>query len=62
MPIFFLNLKIVSSLSWNQDTKPLLNLETSLVRLKLIYGQDFFPANKILLQKLQSILIAQPLK
>ena len=33
-------LKIISTQSWSQDTKTLLHLSISLVRSKLIYGQD----------------------
>ena len=49
-------LKIVSTQSWCQDTKTLLHLSTSLVRSKLIYGQEVsFSAPNTLLKKLQSI-------
>ena len=49
-------LKIVSTQSWCQDTKTLLHLSVSLVRLKLIYSQEvYFSAPNTLLKKLQSI-------
>ena len=49
-------LKIVSTQSWSQDTKTLLHLSISLVRSKLIYGQEvYFSAPNTLLKKLQSI-------
>ena len=45
-----------STQSWCQDTKTLLHLHISLVRSKLIYGQDvYFCATNTLLEKLQSI-------
>ena len=48
--------KIVSTQSWSQDTKTLLHLSISLVRSKLIYGQEvYFSAPNTLLKKLQSI-------
>ena len=49
-------LKIVSTQSWSQHTKTLLHLSISLVRSKLIYGQEvYFSAPNTLLKKLQSI-------
>ena len=49
-------LKIVSTQSWCQDTKTLFHLSISLVRSKLIYGQEvYFSAPNTLLKKLQSI-------
>ena len=49
-------LKIDSTQSWSQDTKTLLYLSISLVRLKLIYGQEvYFSAPNTLLNKLQKI-------
>ena len=49
-------LKIVNTRSWSQDTKTLLHLSISLVRSKLIYGQEvYFSAPNTLLKKLQSI-------
>ena len=49
---FFLNI----TQSWSQDTKTLLYLSISLVRLKSIYGQEvYFSAPNTLLKKLQSI-------
>ena len=49
-------LKRVSTQSWSQDTKMLLHLCISLVRSKLIYGQEvYFSAPNTLLKKLQSI-------
>ena len=52
----FLYKKIVSTQSWSQDTKTLLHLSISLVRSKLIYGQEvYFSAPNTLLKKLQSI-------
>ena len=49
-------LKIVSTQSWSQDTKTLLHLSISLVRPKLIYGQEvYFSAPNTFLKKLQSI-------
>ena len=43
-------------LSWSQDTKTLINLAVSLVRSKLIHGQEvYFSATNTLLQKLQSL-------
>ena len=48
-------LKIVSTQFWSQDTKVLLHLSISLVRSKLIYGQEvYFSAPITLLKKLQS--------
>ena len=45
-----------STQSWCQDTKTLLHLYISLVRSKLIYGQEvYFLAPNTLLKKLQSI-------
>ena len=49
-------LKIVTSQPWGQDTKTLIHLSISLIRSKLIYGQEvYFSAPKCLLNKLQSI-------
>ena len=49
-------LNIVSTQSWSQDTKTLLRLSISLVRPKLIYGQEvYFSAPNTLLKKLQTI-------
>ena len=49
-------LKIISAQAWSQDTKTLLHLAVSLVRSKLIYGQEvYFSAAGYLLKKLQSI-------
>ena len=49
-------LKIVSTQSWCQDTKTLFHLSISLVRSKLIYGQEvYFSTSNTLLKKLQSI-------
>ena len=49
-------LKIVNTRSWSQDTKTLLHLSISLVRSKLIYGQEvYFSAPNTHLKKLQSI-------
>ena len=49
-------LKIISFQPWSQDTKTLIHLAISLVRSKLIYGQEvYFSASKTLLNKLQSI-------
>ena len=48
--------KIVSTQSWSQDTKTLLHLSISLVRLELIYGQEvYFSAPNTFLKKPQSI-------
>ena len=45
-----------SAQSWSQDIKTLLHLSISLVRSKLIYGQEvYFSAPNTLLKKLQSI-------
>jgi len=45
-----------STQSWSQDTKTLLHLSISLVRLKLIYSQEvYFSTPNTLLKKLQSI-------
>ena len=45
-----------STKSWSQDTKTLLHLSISLVRSKMIYGQEvYFSAPNTLLKKLQSI-------
>ena len=49
-------LKIVNTQSWSQDTKTLLHLSISLVRSKLVSGQEvYFSAQNTLLKKLQSI-------
>ena len=49
-------LKIVSHLPWGKDTKTLLHLATSLIRSKLIYGQEvYYTASKSYLQRVQSI-------
>ena len=49
-------LKIVSSQPWSQDQGTLLHLAISLIRSKLIYGQEvYFSASKTYLNKLQSI-------
>ena len=47
---------IIRTQSWSWDTKTLLHLSISLVRSKLIYGQEvYFYAPNTLLKKLQSI-------
>jgi ribonuclease HI len=49
-------LKIVSSQPWGQDIKTLLHLSISLVRSKLIYGQEvYYSAPKYLLTKIASL-------
>ena len=49
-------LKIVNTQSWCQNTKTLLHLSISLIRSKLIYGQEVsFSTLNTLLKKLQSI-------
>ena len=49
-------LKMISSQAWSQDTKTLIHLAQSLVRSKLIYGQEvYFSAADYLLKKLQSL-------
>ena len=49
-------LKVISGLSWGQHTPTLIHLALSLVRSKLIYGQEvYFSAPSYLLKKLQSI-------
>ena len=51
-----LNFLKISTQSWCQDTKTLLHLFISLVRSKLIYGQEvYFLAPNTLLKKLKSI-------
>ena len=51
-----LNFQRNGTQSSSQDTKTLLNLSISLVRSKLIYGQEvYFSAPNTLLKKLQSI-------
>ena len=49
-------LKIISAQSWGQDTETLIHLSVSLVRSKLIYGQEvYFSAPQTQLKRLQSI-------
>ena len=49
-------LKIISAQPWSQDTNTLIHLAISLIRSKLIYGQEvYFSASSTLLKKLQSI-------
>jgi ribonuclease HI len=49
-------LKIISRQAWSQDTKTLLHLATSLIRSKIVYGQEvYFSASKTLLNKIQSL-------
>ena len=49
-------LKVISSYVWGQHTPTLIHLAISLIRSKLIYGQEvYFAAPKYLLKKLQSI-------
>jgi len=49
-------LKIINFQAWSQDTKTLLHLATTLVRAKIIYGQEVYhSAPKYLLNKLQSL-------
>jgi ribonuclease HI/exonuclease III len=48
--------KLITSHTWSHDTKNLLHLAISLVRSKLIYGQEvYFSASKSLLKQIQSI-------
>ena len=49
-------LKIINRQSWSQDTQTMLHLAISLVRSKLLYGQEvYFTASNTLLKKLQSV-------
>ena len=49
-------LKVISKQPWGQNTKTLIHLAVSLIRSKLIYGQEvYFSAPNYLLKKLQSL-------
>ena len=49
-------LKVISSLPWGQHTQTLIHLAISLIRSKLIYGQEvYFSSPKYLLKRLQSV-------